>query len=239
MPTVRGRGRPRHTALLLRFDQPDRRGRLHRHGEGLLGCALRQGDGRLHQLPHVEGRVRPFLRRAGVGRVGRRARVGEAELFRKLFAHRRNRAPRARHAALRTNETRRPARSADRQAAARGSAVTPGKFARRFLQPGGISESFEVRRPGVCAAHDPRARECALPALRADSSQHLHQRADPAPRDAADESASARLVCRADLRGRGLRRVDCDRIDGRRSCRRRSRWEPIHLLRRARPLSDR
>ena len=38
-----------------------RRSGFDRHGTGLLCCAVRQGHRGLHQLPHVERRVRPLL----------------------------------------------------------------------------------------------------------------------------------------------------------------------------------
>ena len=47
----------------------------------------------------------------------------------------------------------------------------------RQLQPGGFSESYEIRRPGARSAADSGARKGRVPALRADSSQHLYQRA--------------------------------------------------------------
>ena len=128
------------------------------------------------------------------GRIGRGARLGEAELFRRLPAHRRNCPPRPRHAALRSHEAGGLERSAHRADSLRRGAAAAGKSARRFLQPGRLSESPEIRRPGPRAAPDSRAGERALPALRADSSQHLHQRADAVARDAADEGASRSVL---------------------------------------------
>ena len=95
-----------------------------------------------------------------------------------------------------------------------GRAVAAGKSAGGFLQPGRVSESFEIWRAGARAAADSGTGECALPALRADSSQYLHQRANAAARNAADEGASAGFLCGADLRGRRLCGVDCNRTDG-------------------------
>ena len=43
-------------ALLLRFHQPDRRSRFHRHVARVHGRALRQGQRRLHQLPDDAGK---------------------------------------------------------------------------------------------------------------------------------------------------------------------------------------
>ncbi len=57
------------TSLFLRRHRPHRRGRLHRLLQGLEGVALRQGGGRLRQLPPRQGAV-PRLRR-------RTARRGE------------------------------------------------------------------------------------------------------------------------------------------------------------------
>ncbi len=47
--------------------------------------------------------------------------------------------------------------------------------------------------------------ECEVSALRANSPQHVHQWADAAERNAADEAASERDVCGTDLRRRRLR----------------------------------
>ena len=99
-----------------------------------------------------------------------------------------------------------------------GGAVAAGKSAGGFLQPGGISESFEVWRAGAGAAADSGAGECAVSALRADSSQYLHQFADSVARDFADEGASAGFVCRTDLRSRRICGVDCDRVAGGDAC---------------------
>ncbi len=95
-----------------------------------------------------------------------------------------------------------------------GGAVAAGKSAGGFLQSGRISESFEIWRAGARVALDSGTRKCALPALRADSSQYLHQLAGAAAGDAADESASSSFVCRTNLRRRRICGVDCHRIDG-------------------------
>ena len=58
----------------------------------------------------------------------------------------------------------------------------------------------------------PGPREREVPALRADSSQHLHQRTDAARRDPADEAASQCNLCRTDFWSRRLRRIDCHRL---------------------------
>ena len=100
--------------------------------------------------------------------------VGEARLFRGLPAHRSAGAARARHAALWAHEAGGAARSAHRQDALGRGAIAQGESARGQLQPGGFSESFEIWRAGAGAAADSGAGERALPALRADSSQHLH-----------------------------------------------------------------
>ena len=71
-------------------------------------------------------------------------------------------------------------RSAHRQMALCGGATAAGEPARRLLQPGRLSESPEVWRPGARAAADPRPGKCEVPALRADPSQYLHQRPDAA-----------------------------------------------------------
>ncbi len=62
--------------LFLRFDQPHRRSRFHRHVAGVPGGALRQGHRRLHQLPHDQRGVRPLSRRADGSAFGRRQRIG-------------------------------------------------------------------------------------------------------------------------------------------------------------------
>ena len=61
----------------------------------------------------------------------------------------------------------------------------------------------------------PGARECPLPALRPDSSQHLYQRPGAAAGDIADEGAPSGFIRGADLRCGGLCRIDCHRVDGR------------------------
>ena len=90
--------------VFLRFHQPHRRGRFHRHEQGVPGRPLRQRVGRLHQLSNVESGVRPFLRCAARGAIGGTERLGKPELLRKLPAHRRDRPPRTRHAAFRSDE---------------------------------------------------------------------------------------------------------------------------------------
>ena len=104
-------------------------------------------------------RIRPLLRRADLRAIRRRPRMGEAELLRKLSAHRRDRPPRPRHLALRPHEARRLARSAHRPDALRRRPTAPGKSARRLLQPRRIPESPEVRRSGPrAAARSPASR---------------------------------------------------------------------------------
>src|SRR6202044_2293609 len=99
-----------------------------------------------------------------------------------------------------------------------GGGVAAGKSAGGFLQPGGFPESFEVWRAGAGIAADSWPGECALPTLRTDSSQHLHQCAGLVTRDAADEGARASFVCRTDLRRGRLCRVDCNRVNGGDAC---------------------
>src|SRR5271169_5629156 len=123
-------------------------------------------------------------------------------------ADRGDRSPWAGHAALRPDEACGIDRSAHRTDALRSSPVAAGKPAGRFLQPGWIPESFEVRRAGAGAAADSRPGECAIPALRTDSPQYVYQCADLVARYLADEGASTSLLRRADLRRGGLRRVD-------------------------------
>src|SRR5215468_6944245 len=48
-----------------------------------------------------------------------------------------------------------------------------------------------------------------LPALRTDPSQYLHQRAGAASGNVAAEATSANMVRGTDLRGRGIRGIDC------------------------------
>ena len=85
------------------------------------------------------------------------------------------------------------------QHSVRGGAVAAGKPARRFVQPRRLPEPSEVWRAGADSAAHPRAGECEVSALWADSSQHLYQRADAAAGDAADEAASQCAVRGADL----------------------------------------
>ena len=61
----------------------------------------------------------------------------------------------------------------------------------------------------------PGLENAEVSALWADSSQHLYQRPHAAGRDLADEAASQRNLRRPDFRGRGVRRINCDRIAGR------------------------
>ena len=75
---------------------------------------------------------------------------------------------------FRPDEAGRLARSANREDAVGGGAVAVRKFAGRFLQPGWISESFEVQRTGSRAAADPWPGECEILALWPNPSQHLH-----------------------------------------------------------------
>jgi methylenetetrahydrofolate--tRNA-(uracil-5-)-methyltransferase len=108
---------------------------------------------------------------------------------------------RPRHAALRADEAGGPARSAHRQNALGRGAVAQGESARRQLQPGRLSEPPEVWRAGAGAAADSGPRERALPALRADSSQHVHLRAAAAGRNAAPEERAAAACLRRQLSG--------------------------------------
>ena len=71
-------------------------------------------------------------------------------------------------------EARRPSRSANRQDALGCGAVAQGEPARRQLQPGRLSKSPQGRGAGPRAAPDSGPRKRALPALRSDSSQHVH-----------------------------------------------------------------
>ena len=77
------------------------------------------------------------------------------------------------------------------QSAVGGGAVAQRESARRQLQPGRLSESFEVWRAGPRAAPDSRAGECEVSALRADPSQHVYLRACPARRDSSPEGESS------------------------------------------------
>src|SRR5208282_1051848 len=90
-------------------------------------------------------------------------------------SHRRDSESGTRYLAFWADETGRAERSAVGQNAVRGGAAAAGKSARGFLQSGRVSESSEVWRAGAGFAADPWLRECALSALRADSSQYLHQ----------------------------------------------------------------
>ena len=102
------------------------------------------------------------------------------ELLRELPADRGDRPARPRHPALRPDEAGRPAQSAHRTDALRCGTAAPGKPARRLLQSRRLSEPPEVWRAGTRAAADPRPGKCEVPALWADSSQHLHQWPDTA-----------------------------------------------------------
>ena len=104
-----------------------------------LAARYDKGSADYINCPDDERRIRPLLRRADRSAIGRGARLGEAELLRRLPAHRRNRAPRARHSALRPHEAGRTERPAHRANALCGGATAAGKSARRFLQPGRIS----------------------------------------------------------------------------------------------------
>ena len=57
----------------------------------------------------------------------------------------------------------------------------------------------------------PGLENATISSLRANPSQHLHSSADAAARDAADEGAPQRSLCRTDLRSGGLRRIHCNR----------------------------
>ena len=82
-----------------------------------------------------------------------------------------------------------------------GGAVAPGESARRLLQPGRLPESPEVWRTGARAAADSRPGKRALPALRADSPQHLHQWPGAAARDLADEGRIRKLLFAGQISG--------------------------------------
>ena len=115
-----------------------------------------------------------FLDALLAAEASRGKRVGEARLFRGLPADRSAGPARARYVAIRSDEAGGSARPAHRHDALGRGAIAQGKSARGQLQPGGLSEPFEIWRAGAGAAADSRPGERALPALRADSSQHLH-----------------------------------------------------------------
>ena len=78
----------------------------------------------------------------------------------------------------------------------------------RFLQSRRISESFEIRRTGECAAVHPRTGKCSLPAVRADPPQHLHQlRLRCLLRHLQMKKSSPASFCGPNLRSRRLRGV--------------------------------
>ena len=84
---------------------------------------------------------------------------GSALLLRSLPADRRDGAPRPRHAALRSHEADGTHRSAHWPPPLGRGAIAPGKSARPQLQPGRVSESYEVRRAGAHPAPDSRPGE--------------------------------------------------------------------------------
>src|ERR1039458_805524 len=167
---------------------------------------------------NVERRVRPFLRRPARGAIGCAERLGRPELLRKLFAYRRNRPARTRHAAFRADEAGRTQGPSHRQDALCGRAIAAGKSARRFLQSCWIPESPEIWRTGARTELDPRTGRSAVSALRADSPQHVHQRAGASEPDVADEGVSPGIVRGTNLRCRRLRRLASARPDGGTEC---------------------
>ncbi len=150
-----------------------------RHVGGLLGLALRQvhrWHRRLPELPVRPRTVRALRGRSARGPGGAGAHRGRLDaVLRGLPAHRGTGAPRPRHAALRPHEARGTHRSAHRTPALCRGATPPGKPARPELQPCGLSEPPEVRRPGAHLAHDPRPGTRGVPALRPDPPQHLYR----------------------------------------------------------------
>src|SRR5690349_11602099 len=115
-----------------------------------------------------------------------------------MLAHRRDRAPWARDAAIRTDEAGGAQGSSHRTATVRGGAAAAGEPARRFVQHRRLSEPHEIRRPSAGAASDTGTRESKFLAFRADPSQYLHQCADAAARNAADEAAPESYLCGTD-----------------------------------------
>src|ERR1035441_6814741 len=93
-----------------------------------------------------------------------------------MFAPRNPRATGTRHVAIRPHEAGGITRSTNGTNALGSGATAQRESPRRQLQPGGISESSEVWRAGSCAAIHSGPRECAFPAVRADSPQHVYLR---------------------------------------------------------------
>ncbi len=111
------------------------------------------------------------------------------------------------HAALRPDEAGRPRRSAHRAHAVRRRAAAAGQHRRRSLQPGRLPDADQVGRAGARAEDDPGARAGRVRPLRHGPPQHLHQRADGAARDVADEVARRPVLRRPDLGRRRLRGI--------------------------------
>ena len=124
-------------------------------------------------------------------------------------------------------------------AAVCGRSAAAGQPGRRSLQPRGIPDAVEVGRAGAGAADDSRARARRVRAVRDGSPQHLHQRADGAPRDVADAREPRAVLCRSDLRRRRLRGVGRVRADGRAQRRRAGRGATSCACRRERRRSVR
>src|SRR5437867_1068572 len=109
--------------------------------------------------------------------------------------------PWSRYSAFWANEAGGTQRSADGKNSLCSCAAAAGKPQGGILQSGWVPESFEVRRASPSTAPDSGTRKCTLPALRPNSSQHLHQFTHAAEFDAADEGTFFNRVCGADLRG--------------------------------------
>src|SRR5688572_32899913 len=107
-----------------------------------------------------------------------------------MFAYRRTGATWSRHASFRPDETGGTASSGDRSRALRGSAVAPGKFNGRRIQPGGLPESSTLRRTSARVATHPGITERRVFTVWTNPSQYLYLFTARVARNDADARAS-------------------------------------------------
>ena len=201
-----GRGVP----LFLRRHRTHRRRREPRHGRALRRVALRQG--RRRRLPERavhEGAVPGVLRGAGVGRGVGPQELREEAVLRGVPAHRGDRPPRRRHAALRLHEAG-GAAHARRLSSLRRGAAAPGGSGEDPLQPGGLPVPPQVGRAEARLPHDSGPRKRQVRAHGPDPPQYLHQRAHPPRPPLPHQGEPAGAPGGADHRRRGLPGVGGD-----------------------------
>ena len=126
-------------------------------------------------------------------------------------------------------------RSAHGAGALRSRPAEAGQSRRRSLQPGRVPDADQMGRTGPRAAHDSRTRAGGVRPLRYGASQHLRERTDGARRNLAGTNAADPLLCRSDVRRRGLRRVGRVRPSRRDQRRGARRWASRCSRRRGRP----